>query len=103
MLIIRGVNVYPSQVEEMLLGFAHLAAHYQLVVRRDNSMDTLLVQVEAHPDLAAEAYPAVAAKVEHQVKSKVGATCIVEVLRPGEVPRSEGKAMRVRDLRKAAD
>jgi phenylacetate-CoA ligase len=100
MLIIRGVNVYPSQVEEVLLGFTDLAAHYQLVVSRDNSMDTLAVQVEAQRGIGADAYPAIAGKVEERVKSKVGVTCAVEVMRPEELPRYEGKAVRVRDLRK---
>ena len=98
MLIIRGVNVYPSQIEAVLVGLPGLAPHYQLVVERKGSMDELTVEVEAFS--ADEAgYPALAKSVQHQVKSMVGVTAAVKIRKPGEVPRSQGKAVRVRDLR----
>lgn len=100
MLIIRGVNVYPSQVEEVLLGFSDLTANYQLTVSRSGSMDSLEAQVEADPRLGAAEYRGLAAKVEHQLKSNVGVTCAVTIESPGKLPRYEGKALRVRDLRK---
>ena len=99
MMIIRGVNVYPSQVEEVLVGFPNLAPQYQLVIRRDGSLDTLFVEAEAEPEVAASEYPAIAESVGHRIKSRIGVTCVVEIKRPGELPRSEGKAVRVRDLR----
>ena len=100
MLIIRGVNVYPSQVESVLVGFEGIAPYYQLVVRREGSMDDLTVEAEAAPQTVESGYPAVAQEIRHHIKSMIGVTCKVELKRPGEVPRSQGKAVRVRDLRK---
>jgi len=104
MLIIRGVNVYPSQVEAVLVGLPNIAPHYQLVVQREGMLDTLTVEVEAEPGLAIgqDAYDHIAAQVQHHIKSMIGVTCRVVVLSPGELPRSQGKAVRVRDLRKKA-
>ena len=100
MLIIRGVNVYPSQVESVLIGRPNIEPHYQLVLQRDGLMDTLTVEVEASPSVSTAEYDAIEADVVHTIKSMIGVTCRVVVLAPGEVPRSEGKAVRVRDLRK---
>jgi phenylacetate-CoA ligase len=100
MLIIRGVNVYPSQVEAVLVGFPGLAPHYQIVLRREGVLDTMTVEVEASPDSPVADAPAEqAAKVRHHIKSLIGVTCDVILKAPGEVPRSQGKAVRVRDLR----
>jgi phenylacetate-CoA ligase len=99
MLIIRGVNLYPSQVEAALVGRPNLAPYYQLVVRRDRAMDALTVEVEAEAGVPAAEYDQIAADVAHQIKSRLGVTCRAVVLGPGEVPRSQGKAVRVRDLR----
>ncbi len=99
MLIIRGVNLFPSQVESFLLGVDGLAPHYQLVVRRAGSLDSLTVEVEALPDVPREAYDPLARTVQKSLKAMAGVTCRAVVLRPGEVPRSDGKAVRVRDLR----
>ncbi len=98
MLIIRGVNVYPSQVEAALVGVPDVAPHYQLVVERKGAMDHLTVEVEIAPGSAA-AHPMVAQSVKHNIKSLIGVTAEVIVKQPGEVPRSMGKAVRVRDLR----
>jgi phenylacetate-CoA ligase len=92
MLIIRGVNVYPSQVEAVLVGLPGIAPHYQLVVERRGSLDELTIEVESTDATAA-------LRVSHHVKSMIGVTAAVRVLKPGEVPRSQGKAVRVRDLR----
>jgi phenylacetate-CoA ligase len=102
MLIIRGVNVYPSQVEAVLVGMPDIAPHYQLVVEREGNLDQLTIEVEAAPTVLptdAAAYRDLAQAVRHQVKSLVGVTADVVVKKPGEVPRSQGKAVRVRDLR----
>jgi len=101
MLIIRGVNVYPSQVESVLIGLPDIAPHYQLVVERQGVQDTLKVEVEAAPSVEASqsAYSRLAEQVQHQIKSMIGITTRVIVKRPGEVPRSQGKAVRVRDER----
>jgi len=97
MLIIRGVNVYPSQIEAVLVGLPGLAPHYQLVVERVGSLDELTVEVEAAALEAA--FAELEARVQHQIKSLIGVTTKVVAKKPGEVPRSQGKAVRVRDLR----
>jgi phenylacetate-CoA ligase len=101
MLIIRGINVYPSQVEAVLVGFPDVAPHYQLVVERKGAMDHLTVEVEIAPALSgtAAAYGVVAEKVRHHIKSMIGVTTDIVVKQPGEIPRSQGKAVRVRDQR----
>jgi len=102
MLIIRGVNVYPSQIEAVLVGLPDVAPHYQLVVERRGNLDALSVEVEAAPTVAAasgDAYRQIAERVRYQIKSLIGVTTEVTVKKPGEVPRSQGKAVRVRDLR----
>jgi len=101
MLIIRGINVYPSQVEAVLVGFPDVAPHYQLVVERKGAMDHLTVEVEIATSLSAiqTAYALVADKVSRHIKSMVGVTAEVVMKQPGDIPRSQGKAVRVRDLR----
>ena len=101
MLIIRGINVYPSQVEAVLVGFPDVAPHYQLVVERKGAMDHLTVEVEIAPALSGTmaAYDVIGEKVRHHIKSMVGVTTEVIVKQPGDIPRSQGKAVRVRDLR----
>jgi phenylacetate-CoA ligase len=100
MLIIRGVNVFPSQVESVLVGFPGLAPHYQILLTRDGALDAMTVEVELAPDVAATDRARKASEVVAHIKSMIGVTCKVEVKAPGEVPRSQGKAIRVRDLRK---
>lgn len=102
MLIIRGVNVYPSQVEAVLLAVADIAPHYRLIVTREGTLDTLTVEVEAVPALerSETEYARVARAVAHRVKTMVGVSCQVQVRPPGSLPRFEGKAVRVQDLRR---
>ncbi len=95
MLIIRGVNVYPSQIEAVLVGLPGIEPHYQLVLERSGSMYELTIEVESND-------PAAAPRVSPHVKSLIGVSAAVKVLKPGEVPRSQGKAVRVRDLRPKA-
>ncbi|MDP1647013.1 MAG: phenylacetate--CoA ligase [Rubrivivax sp.] len=99
MLIIRGVNVYPSQIEAVLVGRPGLAPHYQLVIERRGSLDQLRVEVEAQPGVAPEAFDALADDAAHHVKSLIGVTAEIAIMAPGSLPRSQGKAARVRDLR----
>ncbi len=100
MMIIRGVNVYPSQIESVMVGFPNVSPHYQLVVKRDGNMDTLDVEVEADPMADPDSYSEIGDEIRHHIKSMVGITCRVLVKHPGEIPRSMGKAVRVRDMRK---
>jgi len=99
MLIIRGVNVYPSQVEAVLVGLEGVAPHYQLVLERRGSMDELTIEVETLRAFSADEARNVERTVAHHVKSMIGVTASVVAKKPGEVPRSQGKAVRVRDLR----
>ncbi len=102
MLIIRGVNVYPSQVESVLVGLDGLSPHYQILLQKDGSMDAMTVEVEVEPDAPSSQsdLSAKAGEVRHHIKSIIGVTCTVVAKCTGEIPRSEGKAVRVRDLRK---
>ena len=99
MLIIRGVNVYPSQVEAVLVDRAHIAPHYQLVVERRGSLDHMTIEVEARRGVGSDRFGEIARDVAHHIKSLIGLTAEVVVKKPGEIPRSQGKAVRVRDLR----
>jgi phenylacetate-CoA ligase len=101
MLIIRGVNVYPSQVEAVLVGFPGLAPHYQLVLTREGALDAMRVEVELAPGFALDDAERArkAEAVVHHIKSLIGVTCKVAVKAEGEVPRSQGKAVRVKDER----
>jgi len=101
MMIIRGVNVYPSQVEAALVGAPGLAPHYQIVLVREGVLDSMALEVEVLAGAAeTEADRArIAAEVRHRIKGLIGVTCTVRALAPGCVPRSEGKAVRVKDMR----
>ncbi len=98
MLIIRGVNVYPSQIEAVMVGRQGVSPHYQITVRREGALDSLTVEIEAESEVAT-GYDAIAKDVQHHIKAMVGITCNVVVRSPGSVPRSTGKAVRVKDLR----
>jgi phenylacetate-CoA ligase len=99
MLIIRGVNVYPSQVEAVLVGLPGLAPHYQIVLTRDGALDAITVEVEPDAPMSEAERAAKAREITHHIKSMIGVTCSVAVKSPGDIPRSQGKAVRVRDLR----
>jgi phenylacetate-CoA ligase len=97
MIVVRGVNVYPSNVEHALLSVPAAAPHYQLLVERSGALDELIVQCEpAGPDVDAGA---LGRDVGRVLRDQLGIRVRVEVLAPGEVPRSEGKAVRVVDRR----
>jgi len=106
MLIIRGVNVFPSQIEAVLGGEPQLAPHYLLEVRRPHTLDELEVLVEMRPELSgrlnADEIAALAQKAQHLIKGYVGITATVRVLEPGTIERSQGKAKRVVDRRTKA-
>ncbi|ASJ76834.1 phenylacetate--CoA ligase PaaK [Granulosicoccus antarcticus] len=99
MLIIRGVNIFPSQVEEIALKIDGLSPHYQLTVERDGHMDSLSVRVEARESLDAGSIAKLGSELQHQIKSLIGLNMVVDVVPPGDVERSEGKAKRVIDKR----
>lgn len=97
MLIIRGVNVFPSQIEEQILKCAGLAPHYLIEVTRPERMDEVRVFVEARE--ATGGVTALARELAHHIKSIIGVSVKVEVCPPATLDRSVGKAVRVRDLR----
>jgi phenylacetate-CoA ligase len=101
MLIIRGVNVFPSQIEELILKMPKLAPHYQLVVEREGHLDTLAVRAELRdPSLSQDAVAALARELEHNIKTYVGVTTRVTLVGPEGIERTlTGKAKRVIDLR----
>lgn len=99
MLIIRGVNLFPSQIEELLMAEQGLSPHYQLVVTRPASLDQLAVMVEAAPTADPAERARAAASLTHRIKGLIGVSADVRVLDPGSVERSLGKARRVIDER----
>jgi phenylacetate-CoA ligase len=101
MLIIRGINVFPSQVEAVLVGFPGLAPHYQIVLTREGALDAMTVEVESLPEVGLDerVRAAKAEAVAQHLKTHIGLSCRVALKSPGEVPRSQGKAIRVRDER----
>jgi phenylacetate-CoA ligase len=102
MLIIRGVNVYPSQIEQVLMGIAGVAPHYQLVLGKRGSMDTVEVQVEVGPDFAFDEIrelEALQRTVAGAIASALAVSVDVRLVEPRTIQRSEGKAKRVVDRR----
>ena len=102
MLIIRGVNLFPSQIEQVLLAVPRVEPHYLLVLRREGALDALEIRVEAHPDVVVageEAVRGLADLVRRRVREAIGIAVEVTVVPPGSVERSPGKARRIHDLR----
>ena len=102
MLIVRGVNVFPSQIEHALLKLEGLAPHYQLILTtRADRQDELRVRIEPADHLGAEAgeRAALAGRARAALHDALGLQVIVDLVAPGTIPRSEGKAVRVLDER----
>ena len=102
LIILRGVNVFPTQIEELVLRTPALSPHFQLVLTRPDRMDAMTVRVEARADAAAEARADAAAELAGAVKDGVGITVAVEVVDPDTLERSVGKLHRVIDRRSGA-
>jgi phenylacetate-CoA ligase len=101
MLIVRGVNLFPTQIEELLLRVPGLSPHFQLVLSRPHRLDELTVRVEARPDAAGAAERHRAGEtLAALAKENVGVTVDVDVVEPGAIERSLGKAVRIVDLRR---
>jgi phenylacetate-CoA ligase len=101
MMIVRGVNVFPTQIEELILKQASLAPHYLCVLTREGPLDGLTVRVETRPGVAVDSAEAqaAAAALQHDIKTYVGSSAVIELKAEGGVERSQGKAKRVLDLR----
>lgn len=97
MMIVRGVNVFPTQIEEQILLVEGLTPHYLCVLTRPGRLDELTVQVEAAPDLTDRS--TAAAHLSRRIKDRVGVTATVEVVAPHALERSLGKAKRIKDNR----
>ena len=105
MLIIRGVNLFPTQVEELILRMPQLTPQYQLVVSREAHLDALEVQVEVRadvwPQLSVDGRSALARELQHHIKSYIGVSAAVVPLEPNAIERTAGKARRVVDKRRS--
>jgi phenylacetate-CoA ligase len=102
MLIIRGVNVFPSQIESVLMQTPGVAPHYQLIVDREGQLDTLEVQVEVDEATFSDEVKqlqALAQNIQRQIKDYFTVSVKVKLVEPRSIPRSEGKAKRVIDKR----
>ncbi len=99
LMIVRGVNVFPTQVEEQALRVPGLSPHFVCVLRRPDRLDELVVRVEARGGFAPSGYAELAAELSRRVKNAIGVTSAVEVVAPGTLERSVGKIRRIVDER----
>ncbi|SNC64512.1 phenylacetate-CoA ligase [Kytococcus aerolatus] len=99
LMIVRGVNVYPTQIEEIVLALDGLTPHFQCVLTRPGRMDELTIRIEAQPDVQEHQYDHLAMVVQHEVKNRIGTTAKVQVGGPETIERSVGKARRIVDQR----
>ncbi|MRR35504.1 phenylacetate--CoA ligase, partial [bacterium] len=102
MLIIRGVNVFPSQIESIIMNIEHLEPHYQLIVDREGSLDTLEIQVEVSEKIFSDEIRElqnIEKRIKKDVKDYLGVTAKVKLVEPKSLQRFEGKAQRVTDKR----
>lgn len=102
MLIIRGVNVFPSQIESVLMDIEGVEPHYQLIVEREENLDTLEVQVEVNEETFSDEIKVLqdlSGRIRKEIKDLLGITCRVRLVEPKSIARSEGKAKRVIDRR----
>ncbi len=97
MIVLRGVNVFPSQIEELLFRDGRLAPHYLIELRRDDRLDRMILHVETRTGAAGD--PAPGEALRHAIKQTLGVSVEISIAEPGAIERSAGKARRVRDLR----
>ncbi|MBI4792838.1 MAG: phenylacetate--CoA ligase [Deltaproteobacteria bacterium] len=103
MLIIRGVNVFPSQIEHVLISVEGVEPHYQIIVEREGSLDTMEVQVEVSDSIFSDEVKkleGLAKTIQKEIKDLLGVSCKIKLVEPKSIQRSEGKAKRVIDKRK---
>ena len=100
MIILRGVNIFPTQIEEQVLKCKGLSAHFQIELIKPNRMDAMVLHVEAEENASSsEARVASAKELQHYIKSVIGSTVKIDVGAPGSIARSQGKAVRIIDNR----
>jgi phenylacetate-CoA ligase len=103
MLIIRGVNVFPSQIEHVLMSIEGVEPHYQIIVDREGALDVVEVQVEVSEDIFSDEVKVLeklSRRIEREIKDLLGISCKIKLVEPRTIQRSEGKAKRVIDNRK---
>ncbi len=103
MLIIRGVNVFPSQIEHVLMSIEGVEPHYQIIVDREGALDVVEVQVEVSEDIFSDEVKVLeklSRRIEREIKDLLGISCKIKLVEPKTIQRSEGKAKRVIDNRK---
>ncbi|MFC9835440.1 phenylacetate--CoA ligase PaaK [Rhodococcus sp. NPDC127530] len=101
MIILRGVNLFPTQIEELILAVPALAPQFQCVLDRPGRMDELTVRVESRPDAVIADHARAAGELQKLVKNRIGVSVKVDVVAPGDLERSLGKARRLIDNRSA--
>jgi phenylacetate-CoA ligase len=103
MMIVRGVNVFPSQIEELILKHPELTPHYQCILSKEGPLDALTVAIEPQFGVAVDSPQALAAAqaLQHEIKTYIGSSAKIELRQVGGIERSVGKARRVIDLRNA--
>lgn len=99
MIILRGVNLFPSQIEELVLSVPALSPQFQCVLDRPERLDRLTVRVECRPDTSPDDRLSAAVALKQQIKQRIGVSVVVDVLTPDSIERSFGKARRLVDLR----
>lgn len=99
MIILRGVNLFPSQIEELILKLPALSPHFQLVLTRPGRMDQLAVKVERRAGATTEEATKAGGELAKLIKIHVGSSCAIEVLDPETLERSMGKLKRIFDMR----
>jgi phenylacetate-CoA ligase len=99
MIILRGVNLFPTQIEEIVLGIETLTPHFVLELTRSGHLDAMTVRIERHPELPRETCEAAAVVLAQRIKVHIGTSVEVKLEEPGTLPRSDGKYKRVYDLR----
>ena len=102
MLIIRGINVFPSQIEYALMAIAEVGQHFQIVVERKGALDDMLVRVELNKESFSDKINdlmQVRQKVEHRLRNSLNVNVEIELVEPGSLPRFEGKSKKVIDKR----
>ena len=101
MIILRGVNLFPTQVEELILRTPELSPHFQCVLRRDGRLDSMTVRVERRPAVTSDAGAEAGRALAGLVKATIGVTVGVEVVEPDGIERSVGKMRRIVDERRS--
>ena len=102
MLKIRGVNVFPSQIEFAIMGFPEVAAQYQIILDRPGALDTFAIKIEETEKTSKDPQvdlTALQSRILEKIHNITGLSPTLELVKPGEIPRTEGKAKRVLDLR----